>query len=72
MKSSKKENNDAINAAVKAISTYPSQAALAREFGMERATIGSWKKTGVPIKHCPKMELLTGVPKEKLRPEFFG
>lgn len=70
--STTKSREIAREAAQKAIKTYPSASALAREFGLDRVTVGLWKKTGVPIKHCPKMEQLTGVSCQLLHPEFFG
>jgi hypothetical protein len=72
MNNSTKNREIAIKAAVTAIETYPSASALAREFGLNRVTVRLWKKTGVPIKHCPKVEKLTGVSCQLLHPEFFG
>jgi DNA-binding transcriptional regulator YdaS (Cro superfamily) len=59
-------------AATRAIATYPSVVAMAADLGVHRMTIYHWKKHGVPIKHCPKVEKLTGVPREQLQPKFFG
>jgi hypothetical protein len=68
-------NNSNISAqvaATRAIATFPSVVAMASEFGVNRVTIYYWKKHGVPVKQCLKMERLTGIPKEQLQPEFFG
>ena len=42
---------------------------LARMLGMNHATISKWRQ--IPANHILEIERLTGVPREKLRPELY-
>lgn len=42
---------------------------LAKALGLSRAALYFWSK--VPDKHLVKVEQLTGVPREELRPDLF-
>ena len=47
------------------------RAALAEKLKVTAAAVGNWKVRGVPIEHCPAIEMLTGarVCRRQLRPE---
>lgn len=43
---------------------------LAEALGVTRQAVSSWSR--VPAKHCRKVEELTGVSCNRLRPDIFG
>ena len=47
--------------------------ATAKLFGVDRTTVLRWEKGEVPIpvKRLSAIEAITGIPREKLRPDFF-
>jgi DNA-binding transcriptional regulator YdaS (Cro superfamily) len=47
--------------------------ATAKLFGVDRTTVLRWEKGEVPIpvKRLSIIEAITGIPREKLRPDFF-
>ncbi|ARP89803.1 hypothetical protein CAL14_05465 [Bordetella genomosp. 9] len=53
-----------------AAKVFGSEAALARALKVSRAALNQWKKPGrqVPAEHCPRIEALTGIKCELLRP----
>ena len=65
-----KLKNKHVAALIKACKIMGSQAAIADALGITSSNITQWKnsKYGVPAKHCPKIEVLTGVKSELLNP----
>jgi DNA-binding transcriptional regulator YdaS (Cro superfamily) len=53
----------------KALTIAGGQAALARQLGLTRAAVNRWRM--VPSKWIVEIERLTGVPREKLRPDLY-
>ena len=47
------------------------QAGLAQRVGVSRQLINKWKTVEVPATHVIKLEKVTGVPREKIRPDVF-
>ena len=46
--------------------------ALARSVGVKPPSVCKWRKTGlIPLARVDAVEALTGIPREKLRPDFF-
>lgn len=45
---------------------------LARMADVDKATTTRWAQKAVPLNRVYQIELLTGIPREKLRPDFFG
>lgn len=43
--------------------------ALGSELGLSRGAVSQWKE--VPSHHVIKVEALTGIPREKLRPDLY-
>lgn len=43
--------------------------ALASRLNVTEAAVGNWKARGVPAEHCPRIEQITGVQCELLRPD---
>ena len=52
-----------------AIEAAGSQAKLARRLGLTRQTICEWDR--IPAHHVVAVEIATGVPRERLRPELY-
>lgn len=54
-------------------STGKSPDEIAREFNVNRATIFRWEKgePSIPVKRLPDAERITGIPRQKLRPDIF-
>ena len=44
--------------------------ALARELGVSRAALYKWER--VPMKYLRTLAKLTGIPRQKLRPDIYG
>lgn len=45
--------------------------ALQESLGLSKQSMSDWLREGcVPLKHCPKVHHLTGIPLEKLNPAF--
>lgn len=45
--------------------------ALMRSLGLSKQTMSDWlRDDSIPIKHCPKVHQLTGIPLEKLNEAF--
>jgi DNA-binding transcriptional regulator YdaS (Cro superfamily) len=44
-------------------------AKIARELGISRAAVCAWRK--VPIRHLREVARISGIPKERLRPDIF-
>jgi DNA-binding transcriptional regulator YdaS (Cro superfamily) len=44
--------------------------ALAAHLGIKRQAVINWSM--VPPRRCPKVEQVTGIPREVLRPDIFG
>lgn len=56
-------------AAVKAVKKLGGSVKAARALGVERhQTVQSWMRVGVPARYCPRIEQLTGVTRQELRP----
>jgi len=53
-----------------AITIMGSQEDLAKGLGITGSAISQWKR--VPVERCPEIERLTGVPRERLRPDIFA
>ena len=49
-----------------------SQSALAELCGVSRQAASRWKVTGIPPRHCMRIERRTGIPATRLCPEVFG
>lgn len=47
-------------------------AALARSLGVEKSTVTRWDDNGIPLVRVFQIEKETGIPREKLRPDFFA
>lgn len=46
-----------------------SWAELARQLGITRAAVHAWQS--VPIRHLRQVSLITGIPRDKLRPDLY-
>jgi DNA-binding transcriptional regulator YdaS (Cro superfamily) len=46
------------------------QTELAILLGRPKSTVARWRREGVPLKDCVAVHKATGVPCEKLRPDF--
>ena len=44
---------------------------LARSLGVDKATVTRWSRGTVPTKHIVEVERVTGIPREKLRPDLY-
>jgi transcriptional regulator with XRE-family HTH domain len=44
---------------------------LARKCGVEKSTVTRWAERGIPLVRVFQIERETGIPREKLRPDFF-
>ena len=44
---------------------------LARSIGVDKATVTRWSRGTVPTKHIVEVERVTGIPREKLRPDLY-
>jgi hypothetical protein len=53
-----------------AISRAGGAKALATHLGIKRQAVVNWLM--VPPRRCPKVEQITGIPREVLRPDIFG
>lgn len=49
-----------------------SQNALADLCGVSPQAVSKWKESGIPARHCRRIEARTGVPAAELCPEVFG
>lgn len=45
---------------------------LARNCKVDKSTVTHWQSRGVPLVRVFKIEKDLGIPREKLRPDFFG
>ena len=54
-----------------AIQIAGSQVALARLLGIDSAAISQWKHIGVPPRRVIAIERVTGVRRERLRPDLY-
>jgi DNA-binding transcriptional regulator YdaS (Cro superfamily) len=54
-----------------AVEVAGSKAALARLLGVHRTAIYIWMRGGIPAKHVPRIERITGVPRHRLRPDLW-
>lgn len=45
---------------------------LARKLEIHKATVTRWAQGDVPLTRVFEVERETGIPKEELRPDFFG
>lgn len=45
---------------------------LARKLGIDKGTVTRWGQNGVPLNRVLDVERETGIPRQKLRPDFFG
>jgi DNA-binding transcriptional regulator YdaS (Cro superfamily) len=50
----------------------PTQAELAKKIGVTQGAISQWLKRGVPPKRVRAVERVTGIPRERLRPDIYG
>lgn len=48
------------------------QVVLAKRLGITQGAISQWLKRGVPPERCKAVEKITGIPREKLRPDIYG
>jgi DNA-binding transcriptional regulator YdaS (Cro superfamily) len=53
-----------------ALDAVGSKAKMARALGVTRSAISQW--THIPVNRVAQVELLTGIPRAKLRPDIFG
>jgi transcriptional regulator with XRE-family HTH domain len=44
---------------------------LARKCEVEKSTVSRWVENGIPLVRVFQIEKETGIPREKLRPDFF-
>ena len=58
----------------KAVDVAGGQAALARMLGVSRSTVNSWvkKRNRVTAETAKKIEVITGIKREDLRPDLFN
>ncbi|MBU2763345.1 transcriptional regulator [Acidithiobacillus caldus] len=63
-----------MDALLRAIHLFGSQARLARALGVVPMAVTNWKKRGVPIAWAPEIERATNglVTRAELRPDIFG
>lgn len=45
---------------------------VARKCEVDKSTVTHWMKRGIPLVRVFQVEKETGIPREKLRPEFFA
>ncbi len=45
---------------------------LARQLNVNKATVTRWAQNAVPLTRVFQVEKQTGIPREQLRPDFFG
>lgn len=45
---------------------------LAKKCGVYRSTVTRWADRGIPLVRVFQIEKETGIPREKLRPDFFA
>lgn len=45
---------------------------LARKCGVEKSTVTRWAERGIPLVRVFQIEKATGIPRAKLRPDFFA
>ena len=45
---------------------------LGADFGVHKTTILRWEEGGVPVDRLADVERVTGIPRQKLRPDIFG
>jgi DNA-binding transcriptional regulator YdaS (Cro superfamily) len=45
---------------------------LARKLGIDKGTVTRWGQKGVPVNRVLDVERETGIPRQDLRPDFFG
>lgn len=62
------KHRDPILHEIHAIYGLPAQ--IARELEITRAAVCSWKK--IPLKHLRQVARITGIDKERLRPDIFA
>ncbi len=48
------------------------QAELAKRIGVTQGAISQWLKRGVPPRRVRAVEKVTGIPRERLRPDIYG
>jgi DNA-binding transcriptional regulator YdaS (Cro superfamily) len=64
--SSRKSQDPAVNAAIKGAGGLR---ALGRALGVAHTSLLGW--TSIPAKHLLRIEEITGIPREQLRPDLF-
>lgn len=47
------------------------QRELADRLGIKQPSVSLWRKRGIPVERVPDIERVTGIPRSKLRPDFF-
>ena len=52
----------------RAIEVAGSIAALAKAIGINRQAVSGWRR--VPVERAPAVEMVTGIPRRELRPDF--
>lgn len=45
---------------------------LARKLNIEKSTVTRWEERGIPLVRVFQIEKEVGIPREKLRPDFFA
>jgi len=45
---------------------------LARKIDVDKGTVTRWAQKGIPAARVLDVERVTGIPRQKLRPDFFG
>jgi hypothetical protein len=45
---------------------------LARKCDVDKGTVSRWNERGIPLVRVFQVEKETGIPREKLRPDFFA
>jgi hypothetical protein len=53
-----------------AIAAIGSQSELARQLDISRAAVCHWQR--VPLRHLRRIAELTGIPRERLRPDLYA
>lgn len=43
---------------------------LARQLGITKQRLNGWRAKGIPLEEVPRVEAVTGVPRELLKPEI--
>jgi DNA-binding transcriptional regulator YdaS (Cro superfamily) len=64
-----RETRETLDKAIRELGGY---AAAGRIFGKTRQAMYQWVKNRVPVEEVAKVERVTGIPREVLRPDIFN